>query len=640
MCGIFGLIDKSDNKKDNFIKDVEKLFKLSETRGKEAAGIAISTTNLIDIHKDSISASKMLKTKDYNSFILSNSNRLDENPLSLIGHTRLVTNGLQTIDANNQPIKKKGMVVVHNGIITNELELWNKNKDLIKTSEVDSELFPSLINKYLEKSGDILIAVQKTFLDIKGEASIAILFDKLDIMVLATNTGSLFTVQENKKISFVSEEYIAKQTINSKFKLSGFTEKAKVEQLKAGKIKIIELNTFKTNIYDISDKYKSVNFAPLLLSQKKIEDKYEKDEQRRNNLKKCTRCILPESMPFIEFDNEGVCNFCRNYKPKKLLGKEKLEEELNKYRSADGDADCLVAFSGGRDSSYGLHLMKEEFKMNPIAYTYDWGMVTDIARRNQARMCGQLGVEHLWVSADIKQKRENVRKNVKAWMNKPDLGMIPLFMAGDKQFFWYANKTMEQTGIKLMVFSMNDYEKTDFKTGFANTTTGKETGKHYNLTVSNQSKILKYYGKQFLLNPGYLNLSIFDTLFAYVSYYLIKQDYLYLFDYIQWDESELNNILLNQYDWERATDTDTTWRIGDGTAPFYNYIYHTVTGFSENDTFRSNQIRANVLSREDALLLSAKHNKPRWNSIREYMNMIDLNFDDAIKVIDKMHKLY
>ena len=32
------------------------------------------------------------------------------------------------------------------------------------------------------------------------------------------------------------------------------------------------------------------------------------------NLKRCTKCILPETMPFIEFDEKGVCNYCNNYK--------------------------------------------------------------------------------------------------------------------------------------------------------------------------------------------------------------------------------------------------------------------------------------------------------------------------------------
>ncbi|OQY70127.1 MAG: hypothetical protein B6D44_16345, partial [Ignavibacteriales bacterium UTCHB2] len=90
--------------------------------------------------------------------------------------------------------------------------------------------------------------------------------------------------------------------------------------------------------------------------------------------------------------------------------------------------------------------------LNPIAYTYDWGMVTDLARRNIARLCGKLGVEHIIVSANIKWKRENIRKNILAWLRKPHLGMIPLFMAGDKYFYYYANKVKKQNDIQLTLY--------------------------------------------------------------------------------------------------------------------------------------------------------------------------------------------
>ena len=99
-----------------------------------------------------------------------------------------------------------------------------------------------------------------------------------------------------------------------------------------------------------------------------------------------------------------------------------------------------MLISGGRDSIYTLHLVKEEMKMNPITYTYDWGMVTDLARRNIARICGKLGVENIIIAADIHWKRENIRKNILALAKKPNLGIIPLFMAGDKYFYYYAHK--------------------------------------------------------------------------------------------------------------------------------------------------------------------------------------------------------
>ena len=73
--------------------------------------------------------------------------------------------------------------------------------------------------------------------------------------------------------------------------------------------------------------------------------------------------------------------------------------------------------------------------MKPITYTYDWGMVTDLGRRNISRMCAELGVENIIVAADIEKKRENIKKNLSAWLRSPHLGMIIILTAGDKHFF-------------------------------------------------------------------------------------------------------------------------------------------------------------------------------------------------------------
>ena len=347
-------------------------------------------------------------------------------------------------------------------------------------------------------------------------------------------------------------------------------------------------------------------------------------------------------MPYIHYDAAGICNYCHAYQPFRPKDDSAIRAEFDKIRSKDGSPDCVVAFSGGRDSSYGLHLLKTKYDMNPIAYTYDWGMVTDLARRNQARMCGALGIEHIWLSADIKKKRAHVRRNVEAWLKNPDLGIIPLFMAGDKQFFWYANETMKKTGIGTMVFCTNRLEKTDFKTGFLGLRP-KDTEMRNNpssLGIGPKAAMAWQYGRRFLGNPHYLNKSIPDTLWAYASYYLINQDHLYLFDYLDWQEDEVDRTLIGEYGWETAKDSDSTWRIGDGTAPFYNHIYYTVAGFTEYDTFRSNQIREGMLTRDEALALVREENEPRWASIRDYFGTINSDFDEAMRVIDRIPKLF
>ncbi len=98
--------------------------------------------------------------------------------------------------------------------------------------------------------------------------------------------------------------------------------------------------------------------------------------------------------------------------------------------------------------------------------------------------------------------------------------------------------------------------------------------------------------------------------------------------------------MINQYDWETAPDTNTTWRIGDGTAAFYNYIYYTVAGFTEHDTFRSNQIREGDLTRDQALALVEDENRPRYPNIKWYLDAIGMELDEVISVVNAIRPLY
>jgi len=286
-------------------------------------------------------------------------------------------------------------------------------------------------------------------------------------------------------------------------------------------------------------------------------------------------------------------------------------------------------------------MAKKTLGLKPLAFTYDWGMVTDLARRNIARVCGKLGVENIIVAADIVEKRRNIKKNVLAWLKRPSLGVIPLFMAGDKYFFYYTNRLKKQTGIALNLWGINPLENTDFKSGFAGVSPEFDKEHIYSLSLSGMLRAAMFVGKNLALNPSYFNLSNVDTLGSLISRYMFpRKDYFSIFDYYQWNETEIVDLVLNEYDWETAIDTDSTWRIGDGTASFYNYIYYTVAGFSENDTFRSNQIREGMTSRKDALKNVDRENMPRYETIKWYFEIIGVDYVNAIETINMIPKMY
>ena len=102
-----------------------------------------------------------------------------------------------------------------------------------------------------------------------------------------------------------------------------------------------------------------------------------------------------------------------------------------------------------------------------------------------------------------------------------------------------------------------------------------------------------------------------------------------LFEHLDWQEDKINELLLERYAWETDPSTPTTWRIGDGTAPFYNWVYYEAVGFTENDTFRSNQIREGEITRERALELVAAENSSRWDRIQEYLDLLEVPIADA-----------
>jgi len=648
MCGIFGVITTEKGFNHGKIKKItQNLLKVSESRGKESSGVAVLSKEEIYVLKLAMPAHDLTSSKEFEKLF-------STDIIAAIGHARLVTNGSLEDNRNNQPVIKDGIVGIHNGIVVNVDNLWKAHHDLKRLYEVDTEVILSLVRNFYAQTSNLAEAIRLAFDQIEGAVSIALTFEDVNALAIATNTGSLYLLAEKDICVFASEYNFLIKILPwlglKEYKSSSIKQVAPgsgfifdLQNLKKIKIDLKKINAkpgfsaTPRKIRDLSDYpiYKPPKFEIKVTE--KIKNDFDKFRQKINKLKRCTRCILPETIPFIEFDQQGVCSYCRSFEKFTTKGKKGLEKILSKYRTP-GKPDCLVTFSGGRDSSYGLHYLKKVLKMNPITFTYDWGMITDLGRRNQARLTGKLGVEQILVSADIQVKRENIRKNVLAWLTKPDLGTVPLFMAGDKQYFYFANKISQELGIKLIILCINPYEKTDFKFGFCGVKPDAKIS--YRINFANKMKMAFYYAKAYISNPTYINTSILDTLFAFGSYYFVNHDYLPFYEYIDWDERIIEKTLVSEYNWEISPETLTTWRIGDGTASFYNYIYYVLAGFTENDTFRSNQIRQGVLTREQALKRVKIENQPRWHSIQWYCDTIGIDSQKTLETINKSKKLY
>lgn len=122
--------------------------------------------------------------------------------------------------------------------------------------------------------------------------------------------------------------------------------------------------------------------------------------------RRCTLCILPATFPNISFDEQGRCNYCRKAAGRKTqVSEEKLryKKKFTELLAAISDHpsrrarpyDILMAYSGGKDSTYTLCLLKRQFGLRVLALSFDNGFVSETAMANIRRVTGSLGVDHI-----------------------------------------------------------------------------------------------------------------------------------------------------------------------------------------------------------------------------------------------------
>ena len=117
-------------------------------------------------------------------------------------------------------------------------------------------------------------------------------------------------------------------------------------------------------------------------------------------MKRCVRCGLPRVYPGIKFNKKRVCNYCVYYDLTK--GREevikselkgKFKKLIKKAKRANCKYDCVVAYSGGKDSTFLLQYLKNEFGLNILAHVLDNGFISERASENIGKITGALGLD-------------------------------------------------------------------------------------------------------------------------------------------------------------------------------------------------------------------------------------------------------
>jgi len=157
-----------------------------------------------------------------------------------------------------------------------------------------------------------------------------------------------------------------------------------------------------------------------------------------NPLTRCARCGLPETYETIEFDASGVCNICRqkDFRDQHLDWDRKRVELTTLIESYRGkhDYDCVVPFSGGKDSTYTLNFLMREYKIKPLVVQFNHGFMRPTLLQNNERTLKKLGVDVLtftsnWQLVKRLMREALIRKGDFCWHCHTGIFSFPMHIA-------------------------------------------------------------------------------------------------------------------------------------------------------------------------------------------------------------------
>jgi imidazoleglycerol phosphate synthase cyclase subunit len=348
-------------------------------------------------------------------------------------------------------------------------------------------------------------------------------------------------------------------------------------------------------------------------------------------VKWCTKCVYPSiNAAPMEFDEEGVCMGCRMAAKKVHVSetewdarKEILVSILEKNRSIDGSRhDCIIAVSGGKDSYFQTHFIKNVLGFNPLLITYYGNNFSEVGQRNLMRMKEVFGVDHIIYQPSVTLLKKLNRLGFEImgdmnWHNHIGICTVPMKLAtqlGIPVVIWGEHGYGDLAG----QFSLNDFVEWTYRTR------------------------IEHYCRGFEWNYMIGRMGIANTDMSAFQYpkdsdiYKLGLRGLHLSNYVKWEANEHGPMVQKEYGFEVSGEKfDRTYRTMSNLDDIHengvhDYMKWIKLGYGRGTDHATKDVRAGLITRAEAVHLVNKydHVKPsdlaRW---LEYVGMSEEEFD-------------
>ena len=366
----------------------------------------------------------------------------------------------------------------------------------------------------------------------------------------------------------------------------------------------------------------------------------------------CKNCVMsnqrPSSIPefyhtkdrkganYLNIDKDsGWCSACKQNQKKKKINWQSREKELeillSKFRKNNGDYDCLIPGSGGKDSAYQAHVLKYKYNMNPLLVTWPPILYTDYGLKNFNNWINIGGFDSL-----VYRPNGNVMKLLTKLSIENLLHPFQTFILGQKNL---APKVASKFNINLVFYGENEAE-------YGNPIAENESSLRKNSYFVSDNYLNLYLAGikiKKLMNDYDLSLKDLQTFLPINAQELKKKKIQihYLGYYLKWIPQEAYYYAVKHTGFRpRPFRTNGTYSkynsIDDKIDDLHYYTTFIKFGIGRATYDSSQEIRNGHINRDEAKLLVKKYDGEFPNMyLDDVLKFIELKKDKFLKLCDK-----
>ena len=343
----------------------------------------------------------------------------------------------------------------------------------------------------------------------------------------------------------------------------------------------------------------------------------------------CSKCLLPETHETISFDQNGICSVCNNFSIKQDIDwtqrYQTLLKLVDKVKRKKALYDCIIPFSGGKDSTFSLYYAVEILKLRVLVVSFDHGFYRDNLLRNRERTINKLGVDLVTFRPNQVLVKKLMLQSLKdkgdfCWHCHTGIGSYPLQVAVEKSIplvLWGESST-EYTNY----FKVEDFHSIDEVTFNRMADLGiSATDMYFRLNEEFELREFAPFTIPSLSELQSKNITTFP-----------------LGNFIKWDTKNQVEIIKNKLDWQgdevegvpKQYDYEKIECMMQGMRDYIKYIKR---GYARTSHLASIDIRNGLLDRNEAKALVEEHEGQKPESIQLFLEFLQITEEDFNDII-------